>query len=306
MIKLKDDLSTKQTNLVNSFRPKSIDLRPEHIPKRLAKTLSNTKNHIQDLVPQRCLFCAGQINHTQLRNNNMAIDNLQVCQGCLLDLPWNSHHCQQCSLPLHTNSNGAEYHQLNGVYCGECVSQTPSFDRIIAPFIFDFPIDHAIRQFKYEGKRYYRSFLSGALIQAIKTSVSNKSHTSNDQHLSSDLYMPNSAAIIPIPQDPRRKRERPFHHTRYLAHALSRRVGIKTLDNVLIKTTSTPTQAGLKRKERLRNLKNCFEVKGPIPKQIVLVDDVVTTGATAERLAALLKRHGAQTVDIWAIARTPS
>jgi ComF family protein len=112
--------------------------------------------------------------------------------------------------------------------------------------------------------------------------------------------------IVPIPLHPTRMRERGFNQAIVLAQALAKRLGLPIRKDLLIRHRPTEPQAGLSRAERLANVREAFRLH-PDPwvrlKRILLVDDVYTTGATAEACARLLKQAGASTVTAAAIAR---
>lgn len=104
----------------------------------------------------------------------------------------------------------------------------------------------------------------------------------------------------------KRQRKRGFNQAADIAEALSLATDIPWSSELLRRTRATAAQSGLDRRQRLSNLKGVFEVTGEVPAHVAVVDDVVTTGATARTLATLLQQHGAQTVEIWALARTPA
>jgi predicted amidophosphoribosyltransferase len=87
---------------------------------------------------------------------------------------------------------------------------------------------------------------------------------------------------------------------------LSRRFGIPLNYNLCSRIRATPHQLSLKKKDRVRNVRGGFRVSGQLDTpHVALIDDVVTTGATASELTRLLKKNGAERVDVWAVARTP-
>lgn len=98
-----------------------------------------------------------------------------------------------------------------------------------------------------------------------------------------------------VPQTKTRYLERGYNQSEILARQLSR----GKMFSGLVKTKETATQASLTRKQRQLNLKNAFRLKGKPPEQVVICDDVITTGSTLSAVARLLKRSGAKRV--WAI-----
>lgn len=115
-------------------------------------------------------------------------------------------------------------------------------------------------------------------------------------------------ALVPVPLHWTRLFQRRFNQSAALARALSRRTKLPVIDDVLVRVRATPPQVGLAREERAKNVHGAFsvekasraKVKG---KRIVLVDDVLTTGATANACARVLRRAGAARIDVLALAR---
>ncbi|GGY75730.1 amidophosphoribosyltransferase [Marinobacter zhanjiangensis] len=210
-----------------------------------------------------------------------------LCPGCRQDLPRNTTACYRCGLPLTLAAPAAS------LICGECIRQPPAFTRAFIPWCYQFPVDRMIGHYKYRGQRHFvRPLLAdfGALVhQAIEQDPN-----------------PQPQLLIPAPMHRKRQRKRGFNQAADIAETLSLATGIPWSSELLRRTRATAAQSGLDRRQRLSNLKGIFEVTGEVPAHVALVDDVVTTGATARTLAALLRQHGAQTVEIWALARTPA
>jgi ComF family protein len=114
--------------------------------------------------------------------------------------------------------------------------------------------------------------------------------------------------LIPIPMHRKKQNARGYNQADLICRRLSRSLRIKQSNNILLKTRQTKSQAGLNKTERLQNLKGSLKtvnestIKG---QHIALVDDVVTTKATAEISSEVLLSAGAKRVDIWCLARTP-
>src|ERR1700719_1286644 len=115
-------------------------------------------------------------------------------------------------------------------------------------------------------------------------------------------------ALVPVPLHWTRLWQRRFNQSSVLAHAVSKLSGVPAVDHLLARARATPPQFGLARKERARNVQGAFEVprasrievKG---KKLVLVDDILTTGATADACTKALLRAGAARVDVLVLAR---
>jgi competence protein ComFC len=113
--------------------------------------------------------------------------------------------------------------------------------------------------------------------------------------------------IIPVPLYRRREAEREFNQAERLGKALSKGAGVPFAGGILERRTDTRTQTRLSRSERAENVRRAFALKGHASaikdRRIVLVDDVLTTGATANAAARVLRRHGAAEVCAWTLAR---
>ncbi len=110
---------------------------------------------------------------------------------------------------------------------------------------------------------------------------------------------------MPVANHPRRLRARGFNPASELARAIARPIGARLAVGALERVRDTPTQTGLDRAARRRNVRGAFRARAPLPARIWLVDDVVTTGSTLAEAARALRRAGARTVIGLCAARTP-
>jgi len=113
--------------------------------------------------------------------------------------------------------------------------------------------------------------------------------------------------IVPVPLHPRRQKDREFNQAQVLSRALSKATGLTVAPKLLRRVVDTRTQTRLSRSERSENMRGAFrfvgakaDVKG---QRIVVVDDVLTTGATANACARVLRQNGAEEVCVWTLAR---
>ncbi|MDD4531812.1 MAG: ComF family protein [Candidatus Pacebacteria bacterium] len=121
-----------------------------------------------------------------------------------------------------------------------------------------------------------------------------------------EVNLDQSVIIIPVPMTDKKKRRRGFNQSEEMAKIISRATGIPLLSDVLIKNKETAPQMELNKKERMENIKKCFEIKNQEKikgKTILLLDDVYTTGSTMEECAKKLKQSGAAKVWGMTIAR---
>jgi ComF family protein len=208
------------------------------------------------------------------------MDGRDLCQGCHLDLPHNHHPCRHCGLPLPAAAP-------RGSICGECQKHPPRFDRCLAALSYESPADHLISGLKFHGRLSY-----GRLMAELLGNYLNRR----------DEALP--GLIIPVPLHPSRLRERGFNQALELARPLSQLFDIPIDSESCIRARATEPQSGLDKKERRRNIRGAFEMKGNLgAKEVALVDDVVTTGSTANELARLLRRHGVEEIEVWTVAR---
>lgn len=229
------------------------------------RVFDNCLSLARGLLPPACILCAGY----------GAADGL--CLGCRQSLPGlPAPRCPICAAP----GTAAEV-------CGRCLNQRPAFDRVIAALAYAFPADALVRALKYRGGLACARPLAAALADAL------------DPEPYPDL-------IVPMPLAPQRLRERGFNQAMEIARLVGAEFGLRISANGCRRGRESVPQASLPWKERAANVRNAFvcdvDLEG---KSVAVVDDVLTTGATLNELAATLKRRGAREVWGWIVARTP-
>jgi ComF family protein len=112
-------------------------------------------------------------------------------------------------------------------------------------------------------------------------------------------------AIVPVPLHPQRLRQRGYNQALEMARLLERRLALPVAAACCQRIRSTQAQSALAARQRRSNIRGAFDVTAPLPRHLAILDDVVTTGATVSELARVLRRHGCERVDVWALARTP-
>ena len=205
-------------------------------------------------------------------------DEEPVCLGCYNDLPHNYTPCKQCAYPLPANAKE----------CPECTDNEPLFEAAYSPFLYQFPLDqvfHAIKQGRNPEPLQWLSVL-----MAQKGSLKHFGH---------------EPVLIPIPAHPVDQAIRGFNQADVIARQVSQRLGLCTVQDLLVKHHRTPHQADLNKQQRQHNLVDAFRVTGRSPKAVILIDDIHTTGSTFNRASQLLHDAGCQRVEAWSICRTP-
>lgn len=203
-----------------------------------------------------------------------------LCIGCERDLPVNEPCCSVCAEPLHGESGD--------MMCGACVQRAPRFDACLAPYRYSYPLDHMIRALKYGGGVAHGRVLGDLFASRLRAVERSE--------------LP--ALLLPVPLGTARFIDRGYNQAIELAAHISKRLRIPLRADVLVRTRETREQAGLDRKARRKNLRQAFALRLPLPAtHVAIVDDVVTTGSTVNEIARVLKRSGAECVEVWAVAR---
>lgn len=112
--------------------------------------------------------------------------------------------------------------------------------------------------------------------------------------------------IIPVPLYKDKKLKRGYNQTELIAKNLSKKINVKCFADILIKSKQNKTQSLLSREERIENIKDVFEIKNPqkiLGKNIILIDDIFTTGITVQMCSKLLKKSGAKSICVLVIAK---
>jgi ComF family protein len=209
---------------------------------------------------------------------------MPICVACETDLPWLGDHCQNCALPL----------LATGLTCGECLLEPPAFEQVVVPWLYGFPVDSLITRFKHNAKWPFGHLLADVLGEYL-------------QHRF-DEGLPRPDVLLPVPLAGKRLRQRGFNQSAMLARWLSQSLDLPCEETVLRRIKETDAQQDLDAKARKHNLRNAFNLMPDAQikdRHLALVDDVLTTGATAQALARLLINAGAARVDVYCLARTP-
>jgi ComF family protein len=177
--------------------------------------------------------------------------------------------------------------------CLTCRRHPPEFDFAWSACLYRHGLPGLLHAYKYRQKTFYRHFFGRLMLDFA------------------DFYsldIRRFDLILPVPLHSARFRERGYNQSGLLAAPVACRYDIPCNPRLLIRSRSTPSQTGLTGKERWTNLRSAFKIHphaNVINKNILIIDDLITTGATASQAAATLKDAGAATVGVFTLAATP-
>ena len=243
--------------------------------RRLRPLWEGVRGEIGGLVdcflPVCCAFC-----DTPLTSSTQPA----LCPACQNALAENKPAaCPRCALP-YPDYGGSDH------LCGDCLQHPPPYRTVCALGIYEGPLRQAIHRFKYQQDFTLAAPLGHLLAAAVRR-----------QGLLPDL-------ILPVPLHPSRLRQRTFNQALLLARILGKQSSTPVARKLLRRLRPTPPQQGLSLDGRRHNLNRAFALSSPLDgESVLLVDDVMTSGATVAACAAVLLENGAQTVDVAILAR---
>lgn len=220
------------------------------------------------IMPRNCVFCGIECEAGEAC----------CCSGCAEDLPWNELQCARCaeSLPAPLPA---------GINCADCQQRPPPYVAAAAPLTYTFPVDAAIKALKFRRRLEYGPAFGAMLVAMLA-------------RLPHDID-----AVLPVPLHWRRQAVRGFNQAHELCRPLRKCTDLPLVPNVS-RIRATPRQSGLSAEQRRRNLRAAFVVDGRVEsRHVLIVDDVITSGATCRQLARVLLRAGAEKVSVVAVAR---
>ncbi len=225
------------------------------------------------LFPSRCLAC-----------RDLCRDpGAPFCEVCELGIwptqrPW----CERCGRPMHGRPEDQRV-------CLGCAAEPPPFDRLRAAFFYGGPLADAIIAYKHGGHAEYGARLGRMMVGSVAAELGKVDH------------------VVPVPLHPRRARRRGFNQAVILAREVSSAVDAP-VRQLLRRVRDTGSQKGRTREERFAELAGAFDARvsrTDVGGRILLVDDVVTTGATIRGCAAALQRAGISEISALLLARAP-
>ncbi|AHX15429.1 competence protein ComF [Dyella jiangningensis] len=219
------------------------------------------------VLPFRCLLCGGA-----------GADGIDLCRDCAAELPRNRHCCERCALPL------AE----SAALCGQCQRRPPPWDAAWVPFRYAWPLDRLETRFKFGA-----DLAAGRVLSTL--------------WLRETPWAERPELIVPVPLHRHRLRVRGHNQALELARPLAEAMRLPTSVAWLLRERGTAAQTELGALARRRNVRRAFVTKADVawPGHVVLLDDVMTTGATLAECSRVLRRAGVKRIDVWALARAP-
>jgi ComF family protein len=236
-----------------------------------------TDGFLNLFYPEECFVCSSPIARRQ---------DCGLCDDCwrkVVDLRIDGARCPSCGVPLPGFADGS------GSLCLECVRQPPPYSGARSFGYYSAELRRVIQEFKFGSRRPLAQLLAPLMADAFFESW---------QREDFDF-------ITAVPLHPERRRKRGFNQAELLGRALARIVGLPEL-RTLRRATATRSQVGLSDTQRLENVRNafiCTHIERVAGKRILLVDDVVTTGATVSSASRALICAGAEKVSVMSAAR---
>lgn len=227
--------------------------------------LGPIRRSIRSIIAPACLLCGASAGETGL------------CHGCLAALPVTSGpRCPVCACQTPSPS-----------LCGRCIKHPPKYDYVVSALDYVAPVDYLVADLKYSHNLAAARTLAHLLALRL------------DREPYPDI-------VLPMPIAASRLRERGFNQAAEIARHACAEFGLRLSPNIAQRISAGVSQTSLPWADRARNVRGAFRCQTEIAGQTVaIVDDVITTGATLNELAAVLKRAGAGEVVGWIVARTP-
>ncbi|NOQ65105.1 MAG: ComF family protein [Methyloprofundus sp.] len=220
------------------------------------------------LLPPNCILCGGR-----------GLAYMDLCQPCYHSLVRVGSHCICCASHFDNTD-------LNLQLCGDCLKNSPNFDKTYAPYSHQDALRYLINRCKFNGEYKYSRLLGLLLADYLRD------------------YAELPELIMPVPLHPKRYRQRGFNQTLEIAKVISKKLAIPIDNTSCLHIKNTAHQVSLSAKQRHKNIKNAFALAAiPVAQHIAILDDVMTTGATVNEMARILKVAGVQRVDVWVCAR---
>lgn len=230
------------------------------------------------IYPPACLICNTKLLDVQQQN-------LSICEGCLSKIKKNQPpYCIKCGRSLRGLTDNVET-------CWECTGRDFDYERSWSCTLYEGLTKEALHLLKYSGKLSLSNLFCSLLVQFLEE---------NPEVLNG------IEATLAVPLHNVKFRERGFNQAHILSSAVVKKFGLKDLSYCLKRAVATRPQSELDKKERFDNIKGTFEVTAPLlisGKNLLMVDDLFTTGATLNECAKVLRKAGAKKIHCLTFAR---
>jgi ComF family protein len=218
------------------------------------------------LLPPACHLCGA------------TAEDEELCHACADNIRSSLLACPLCALP-----------NTDASVCSSCSQQSPVWHRALSFFVYDSSVKELMHQWKYQQRSSAGRVLTNRLAQGL-----------------AHACLPEVDAILSIPMHRKKLAKRGFNTAYELARVVAKHQSVPLLNNALIRLYETPAQAGLNKQGRQQNIKGAFQVNRERISgytRVLLVDDVLTTGATLSVCTELLQASGIQEISILTLAR---
>jgi ComF family protein len=211
-------------------------------------------------------------------------DAQRVCSDCLRRFARAVDRCRRCAIEVPAGVDE----------CGACLKRPPAFASTLAALDYAYPWDGLVSRLKFNAALDLAPVLAGHMVAAVRTSA-----------------QPLPDLVLPVPLSAQRLRERGFNQAFELARRIAAGLGCRSDARLLLRVRDSAHQTALRHDQRAANVHGVFAVE-PLRRDalrgldLALVDDVMTTGATADEAARVLLQAGAASVAVWVAARTPA
>ncbi len=230
-------------------------------------------NFLNIIFPARCIACG-----------DMVVDTGKICAACWQKIDFVSQQCcEKCGIPF-------EYDVGVGIICLGCERKQTTYDRATFLFKYNDVSKKIIHKLKYYDHTYLAKYLANAALRIIKRDFSN------------------CEVVVPVPLHRRRLMSRLYNQSALISKELAKLIQVDFGSNVLLKVRHTIPQTSLTKLQRETNVKNSFVVNLSqkhliLNKNVLLVDDVMTTGSTVNECSKILKAAGCKKVLVFTLAR---
>lgn len=229
------------------------------------------------LLPRVCVICGCAFAPGRCRDG--------WCEPCLALLTARQPRCEQCG-------RKGEARQ-----CAVCATGSPSLTRSLILGDYAPPLDGVIRALKFRRDPSLANALGRALGAVLYCDLVHA--------LAQAQCSTTQATVVAIPSSHERLAERGYNQALLIAQAFARRCAMRLDRSVLVRRPGDAPQSSLAPQERIRNVAGAFETRGPLSGPVVLIDDVLTTGATLAAASRALRASGASPIINLVVARTP-